>query len=147
MQSKWAYAQSAALRSLVTANCCKAGVCVKILQGSVQRMSEQFCITFSPKTGAGGYPDTLNSEPGWPSAASDRISIGFRTHLGSVFEGVVVHFASFAALVLASILALCTCSFSKLSCWLKGWWGRAKRLELHVKIQPKTEKSSNESSN
>ena len=56
--------------------------------------------------------------------------LGFRTHLGSVFKGFVVHFASFAALFLASILALFSCSFSNFPCWLKGWWGYAKRKEL-----------------
>ena len=54
-----------------------AGVCVKILRSVVQRVLEQFCITFSPKMGAGGCPETLKSAPRWPSAAPDRIFIDF----------------------------------------------------------------------
>ena len=79
------------------------------------------------------FSDFFARDPGVPHRTVARIrwgtppGLGFRAHVGSVFKGFVVHFASFAALFLASILALFSCSFSNFPCWLKGWWGYAKR--------------------
>ena len=84
----------------------------------------------------GFFSDFFARDPGVPHRIVPQSRwgtppvLGFRTHLGSVFKGFVVHFASFAALFLASILALFSCSFSNFPCWLKGWWGYAKRREL-----------------
>ena len=50
-----------------------------------QTVFSQFCITFSPKMGAGGCPETPKSEPRWPSAAPDRIFIKF----ASIFDSIL----------------------------------------------------------
>ena len=71
------------------------------------------------------FPIFSRGKPGVPHRGAPQNRWGtppglaFWTHIESVFNRFVIHFASFAALVLASILALFTCSFSKLSCWLK----------------------------
>ena len=74
----------ARITSLGTASGCTAAMRAKVLRSVVQSVCEQFCITFSPKMGAGGCPETLKSAPGCPRVASDRIFIDFRPHFGSL---------------------------------------------------------------
>ena len=77
------------------------------------------------RAGPWGTPSGAVPNPmGYPSWAR------FLDPFGLDFQRFCGPFCKFCGSFLTSILALFTCSFSKLPCWLKGWWGYAKRKEF-----------------